>query len=157
MPKPHTYSLTMTWTGNHGEGTKSYRGYSRDHVYSAEGKPDLVGSSDPAFRGDPSRYNPEELLVASVSSCHMLWYLHLCASNGIVVTGYRDQPLGTMEEQESGAGAFSRIVLRPLARLASGSDVERARQLHEDAHRYCFIANSVRFPIEVEPSFETEA
>ena len=153
--KQHTYTLTMEWTGNRGEGTRSYRGYGRDHVISAAGKPDLPGSSDPNFRGDPTRYNPEELLVASLSSCHMLWYLHLCSANRIVVVAYKDVPVGEMQEREDGSGEFVRVELRPRVQIASGCDAEKARALHAEAHHLCFIARSVNFPVETSPEIVT--
>ena len=149
--KQHTYTLTMEWTGNHGEGTRTYRGYGRDHVISAAGKPDLMGSSDPHFRGDRARYNPEELLVASLSACHMLWYLHLCSATQIVVLAYRDQPIGEMQEHEDGSGEFVRVGLRPQVQIAAGSDLGKALALHAEAHRLCFIARSVNFPVETNP------
>jgi organic hydroperoxide reductase OsmC/OhrA len=150
--KQHIYPIRTEWTGNLGEGTANYRAYSRDHVISATGKPDLSGSSDPAFRGDASRYNPEDLLVASLSSCHMLWYLHLCAQARIVVLAYRDDAAGTMVEDADGGGRFSEAVLRPVATLAAGGDAASAAALHEEAHRLCFIANSVNFPVRIEPT-----
>jgi len=149
----HGYLARVEWTGNLGEGTANYRAYSRDHVVSATGKATLSGSSDPAFRGDASRWNPEELLVASLSSCHMLWYLHLCAQAGIVVLAYRDDAEGSMVEDAGGGGRFTRALLRPVATLAPGADAARARELHEEAHRLCFIANSVNFPVSIEPTF----
>lgn len=149
--RSHQYRTTVEWTGNLGQGTASYKAYSRDHRITAPGRPDLAGSSDPAFRGDASRYNPEDLLVASLSSCHMLWYLHLCASAGITLLAYRDDAEGTMEEAADGGGRFVSATLRPVARLAPGSDAERALALHHEAHRLCFIANSVNFPVAVEP------
>src|SRR5258706_12940036 len=123
--KQHHYSLTMTWVGNTGEGTKSYQSYSRNHVYSSKGKPEIPGSSDPSFRGDPSRYNPEEMLVATLSSCHMLWYLHLCAVNGITIVSYEDKPEGTMHEDENGGGHFTDVVLRPRIQISNG-DMSKA-------------------------------
>ena len=150
--KQHRYAIRTEWTGNLGEGTANYRAYSRDHVISATGKPDLSGSSDPAFRGDASRYNPEDLLVASLSSCHMLWYLHLCAQARIVVLAYRDDAAGTMVEDADGGGRFSEAVLRPVATLAAGGDAASAIALHQEAHRLCFIANSVNFPVRIEPT-----
>lgn len=149
--KQHSYKLQVDWTGNTGQGTKSYSGYRRDHIISAAGKPELPGSSDPHFRGDPSRYNPEELLVAALSSCHMLWYLHLCAVNHVTVVSYHDAASGVMEEQEDGSGAFVRVSLKPTVKISAGDDQARAKALHEEAHRLCFIANSVSFPVEVEP------
>ena len=150
--RQHSYTIRTEWTGNLGEGTATYRAYSRDHIISATGRPDLPGSSDPAFRGDGSRWNPEVLLVASLSSCHMLWYLHLCAQAKIAVLDYRDDAVGTMLEDADGGGRFSAVVLRPVVTLARGADATLARALHEEAHRLCFIANSVNFPVSIEPS-----
>lgn len=150
--KQHSYFTRTEWTGNLGAGTAGYRAYSRDHVISAAGRPDLAGSSDAAFRGDASRWNPEDLLVASLSSCHMLWYLHLCAQAKIAVLAYHDNAVGTMVEDAGGGGRFSGAVLRPVATLAAGSDAALATALHEEAHRLCFIANSVNFPVTVEPA-----
>jgi organic hydroperoxide reductase OsmC/OhrA len=148
--KQHTYEVRVDWTGNDGEGTKTYRGYRRDHIIAAEGKPQIPGSSDPNFRGDAARYNPEELLVASLSACHMLWYLHLCAVNHVTVIEYRDAASGAMAESEDGSGEFVRVLLRPKVRIAAGEDRAKALALHEEAHRCCFIARSVKFPVEVE-------
>jgi organic hydroperoxide reductase OsmC/OhrA len=155
--RTHSYQTRVEWTGNLGQGTTDYRAYSRDHVVSAPGRPELAGSSDPAFRGDATRYNPEDLLVASLSSCHMLWYLHLCSAAGIVVLAYRDEAAGTMVEDEGGGGRFTAAVLRPAVTLAPGTDVTRALALHEEAHRLCFIANSVNFPVGIEPRVELAA
>jgi organic hydroperoxide reductase OsmC/OhrA len=152
--KRHTYTVQVEWTGNQGSGTSSYRAYSRDHVITASGKTPISGSSDATFRGDAARWNPEELLVASVSACHKLWYLHLCAEAGIIVLAYRDAPVGVMVEQRDGAGQFEGVTLRPHAVLAPGSDKTKARLLHDDAARMCFIARSVSVPISHEPSFE---
>ncbi|MDI6838123.1 MAG: OsmC family protein [Rhizobiaceae bacterium] len=147
----HEYSATVTWIGNHGTGTSGYRDYSRDHVIAAGAKPDIPGSADPAFRGDADRWNPEDLLVASVSACHKLWYLHLCAVNGVVVTAYEDHAEGQMVTEEDGSGRFTEVVLRPRVTISSG-DRERAASLHHDAHEKCFIANSVNFPVRCEPT-----
>ena len=152
--KQHTYELQIEWTGNSGEGTKNYRSYSRDHVIREQGKPEILSSSDPAFRGDASRYNPEELLVAALSSCHMLSYLHLCAVNNIVVTGYQDAAWGLMEENPDGSAQFVRVELKPMVRIAAGSDSAKAKALHEKAHHLCFIARSVNFPVEVAAQIE---
>jgi organic hydroperoxide reductase OsmC/OhrA len=146
----HTYRVRVTWTGNRGAGTHGYREYGRDHTIAAPGKPDIAGSADPAFRGDRDRWNPEELLVASASACHKLWYLHLCADAGIVVTAYEDDAVGTMHDDPA-RGAFTGIVLRPRVTIAPGSDPARARALHETAHARCYVANSVSFPISCEP------
>src|SRR3954468_9175486 len=98
MRGEHHYSLNVKWTGNRGKGTTGYADYDRSHTISVNGKSDILGSSDAAFRGDTSRHNPEDMLVASLSTCHMLWYLHLCADAGIAVTHYTDNATGTMIE-----------------------------------------------------------
>lgn len=152
--KAHSYSVQVKWTGDLGQGTGGYRAYERTHEISAAGKPDILGSSDPAFRGDPTRYNPKELLVASLSACHMLWYLHLCADAKIVVTEYVDQPSGTMMEQPNGSGHFTEVILRPLVTLQKGGDATLAKKLHQQAHDLCFIASSVNFPIHCEPTIQ---
>jgi organic hydroperoxide reductase OsmC/OhrA len=153
MGKEHRYRLEVTWTGNRGAGTSGYTNYGRDHEIRAAGKPALPGSSDPAFRGDPARYNPEELLVASLSACHMLWYLHLCADAGVSVTDYVDRAEGIMIEPKAGVAKFERVILRPRIGFAPGSDLDKARALHDEAHRRCFIANSVNFAVEHAPEF----
>ena len=149
--KTHTYTCALSWTGNTGRGTADYKAYSRNHVFTSPGKPDLPGSSDPAFRGDKSRYNPEELLVAAIASCHMLWYLHLCAVAGVVVVGYRDDPVGTMVEDVERGGYFTKVTLHPKVTIAAGNDAGKARELHGPAHAKCYIANSVNFPVACEP------
>ena len=149
--REHRYLVALTWTGNRGTGTSSYRDYSRDYEIGVDGKPVIPGSADPAFRGDRSRWNPEELLVASLSACHKLWYLHLAAEAGVVVTAYVDRAEGVMETSSAGAGRFKRVVLHPNVTVTPGSDIARARALHETAHEKCFIANSVNFPVECEP------
>ncbi len=152
----HRYTTTVTWTGNLGSGTSDYRAYSRASTMAAPGKSAIEGSSDPTFRGDRTRWNPEELLVASLSACHMLWYLHLAAVAGVVVTDYADDAEGTMEETSSGnGGRFRRVVLRPRVTISSESDLGRAGELHGDAHAQCFIANSVNFPVDCEPTIVT--
>jgi len=151
--KEHCYCPTVVWTGNSGVGTASYNAYERAHVVSAPGKADIAGSSDKSFLGDASRWNPEDLLVAAASTCHMLWYLHLCAVNDVVIVGYRDEPEGVMIEDADGSGAFSRIVLRPLVKLSPSSSEQKARKLHHEAHKMCFIANSVKCEIATEPVF----
>ena len=155
--KRHRYSVRLDWTGNEGCGTSSYRAYSRSHELSAPGKQVIAGSSDPGFRGDAARWNPEELLVASLAACHQLWYLHLCAEAKIVVQEYRDEASGVMIEQPDGAGQFESVTLRPHVKLAPGSDAEIARRLHHDAAAKCFIARSVSFRVDHEPSFEIGA
>lgn len=153
MPKEHIYETNLVWTGNLGDGTKTYTGYSRAHEISIAGKPAIAGSSDPHFRGDASRYNPEELLVAALSACHMLYYLHLCADAKIVVTDYTDSATGKMIETPDGGGHFTEVVLRPRVRISKESDTEKAGEIHHRAHELCFIANSVNFPVRAEPDF----
>jgi len=152
MAHTHHYNITVRWTGNQGTGTSGYRTYGRQHEITAgPDKPSIAGSSDPAFLGDPTRWNPEELLVASVAACHKLWYLHLCSDAGIIVTDYVDHAEGTMEETAGGVGRFTSVILRPEVKIAPGCDVAKARELHDIAHEKCFIANSVNFPVTLEP------
>ena len=153
--KNHRYSTLMRWTGNLGAGTKDYKAYSRNYEISAPNKPILAGSSDPTFRGDATRYNPEEMLVAALSSCHMLWYLHLCAVNGVVVLEYVDEAAGNMVEHANGSGEFTEITLKPSVRIADASAKEKAIQLHDDAAQMCFIARSVNFPVTHQPTILT--
>lgn len=148
----HFYAVSVRWTGNLGQGTSSYRAYSRDHDIAAAGKPVIAGSSDPAFRGDSARYNPEDLLVASLAGCHMLWYLHLAVGAGIVVRDYIDNAEGAMVETADGGGHFAEVVLRPAVTIDAGADVLRAEQLHLRAHALCFVANSVNFPVRCQPT-----
>ncbi len=147
MSKEHIYKTELVWTGNLGDGTKNYKSYSRAHEISIEDKPVIVGSSDPNFNGDASRYNPEELLVASLSSCHMLWYLHLCSQAKIVVVDYKDNANGKMVETADGGGYFTEVILKPHVLITGEFDVEKAKELHQKAHELCFIANSVNFPV----------
>jgi organic hydroperoxide reductase OsmC/OhrA len=140
----------MTWTGDQGTGTSGYRDYARDHTLAADGREPISASSDPAFRGDATRWNPELLLVGSLSECHMMAYLHLCAVAGIVVVAYEDRAVGTMTET-SGGGHFTEVVLRPQITVKSPDMVAAATRLHADAHRACFIAASVNFPVRHEP------
>lgn len=149
--KTHTYSVQIDWTGNLGEGTKRYTGYSRDHVIRAAGKPTIAGSADPAFRGDPARWNPEDLLVASVAACHKLWYLHLCAAAGVVVLEYTDQATGTMTENPDGSGQFTHITLSPRVTISRASDAKLALHLHHEVSSKCYIALSVNFPVHHAP------
>lgn len=152
MGQEHRYEVDVTWTGNLGPGTSSYRSYRRDHEVAADGKPIIPGSSDPAFRGDRSRWNPEELLVVALSQCHMLFVLHLAADTGVVITGYRDHAAGHMAEDESGAGRFTEVVLRPEVVVAEPSMVAKMDDIHHRAHELCFIANSVNFPVRCQPT-----
>ena len=157
--KTHMYRAVVEWTGNQGTGTSGYKAYSRAHDIGVPGtgKPVIPGSADPAFRGDAARWSPEDLLVASISACHKLWYLHLCAVAGVIVTAYRDEATGTMEEEPGGAGRFTEVVLHPAVTIAAGSDAGTALALHEKAHALCFIANSVNFPVRCEPDIRNEA
>ncbi|WP_158795436.1 OsmC family protein [Pedobacter sp. L105] len=146
--KHHHYAITTKWTGNLGKGTADYRSYNRNHVISALDKQvDIPASADPSFLGDAARYNPEELFLSSLSSCHMLWYLHICSVNGVIVTGYTDQAKGTMEENENGSGRFVEVILHPVVTVANENMVEMADQLHHQANEMCFIANSCNFPV----------
>lgn len=148
MKGQHHYNLTIKWTGNTGSGTSHYREYERSHTISADQKADILGSSDPAFRGDKTRHNPEDLLVASLSSCHMLWYLHLCSEHGVVVVDYVDSATGIMQETADGGGYFTSVTLHPVVTVADASMIETANALHEKANKLCFIANSCNFPVE---------
>jgi organic hydroperoxide reductase OsmC/OhrA len=147
----HHYNLHIRWTGNKGHGTSTYRAYERSYLIHADGKPEIQGSSDPAFRGDQTKYNPEDLLLASLSSCHMLSYLHLCATAGIVVISYSDHAAGTMEESAESGGRFKEVTLNPVVSVAEESMIDQANQLHEQANKLCFIANSVNFKVSHNP------
>lgn len=148
MARSHNYEVAVNWTGNLGSGTLDYRAYSRDHVIGVEGKEEIEASSDPNFRGDDSRVNPEELFLASISSCHMLWYLHLAAVNGITVLEYEDAAKGTMEENAEGGGRFTAVKLSPRVVIAQADKIERAKELHAEAGKKCFIANSINIAID---------
>ncbi len=142
MIKEHNYSLSLTWTGNKGEGTTTYKSYSRNHSIIAINKPPILSSSDPSFLGDASCYNPEELFLASLSSCHMLWYLHLCSQSGIIVISYSDNPTGIMTEDSDGSGRFKEVTLNPLVIVKESVMIKPANELHKKANKMCFIANS---------------
>lgn len=150
MPREHNYKAIITWTGNRGAGTTGYKDYERSHQVRVDGKPILEVSADPAFRGDATCFNPEELFLASLSSCHMLWYLHLCADNGIVVTEYHDEATGIMVEF-SEAGRFTEVRLHPRVRITDSSRIQLANELHQQAHCKCYIANSCNFPVVIMP------
>jgi organic hydroperoxide reductase OsmC/OhrA len=154
--RQHQYPVQVVWTGNHGSGTKTYQGYGREHEVHVAGKPVIAGSSDAAFRGDAGKHNPEDLLVAALSSCHMLWYLHLAAVAGVVVTEYVDDAVGTLQERGND-GRFTEAVLRPCVTITADSDPDVAKRVHEDAHHACFIANSVNFPVRCEPRIVIES
>jgi organic hydroperoxide reductase OsmC/OhrA len=151
----HRYAVEIHWTGNRGTGTSAYNAYGRDYTATSEGKPVLQGSSDPAFLGDPGKWNPEDMLVASISACHKLWYLHLCAVNKITVTSYLDRAEGYMlDEHPTRKGHFTKVILRPEVEVTPDSDKELANTLHEQAHHECFLANSVNFEIQCEPTIK---
>jgi organic hydroperoxide reductase OsmC/OhrA len=153
--KDHRYDIQTRWTGNQGSGTSNYYAYKRDFEVTAPGKAEpILGSSDPHFRGDPERYNPEELLVASLSTCHMLWMLHLCAKAGIVITAYSDEAYGVMRENEDGSGEFVSVTLKPWITITDGARVAETIDLNHQAHELCFIARSINFPVRVEPAVD---
>ncbi|GLB47842.1 OsmC family protein [Neptunitalea lumnitzerae] len=150
--KSHQYKITVEWTGNTGEGTSNYRSYTRDHSILAKGKYKAISaSSDPAFLGDATKYNPEDLFLSSLSACHMLWYLHLCTVNNIVVTSYTDDATGTMKEEKNGSGQFTSVTLYPKVTITNASQIALANSLHKKANKMCFIANSCNFTIHHQP------
>ena len=149
--KHHHYNTTITWTGNRGTGTSDYKAYERNHDVSIKGKRVIEATSDPSFRGDPAKHTPEDMLVSSLSSCHMLWYLHLCAVNGVVVINYVDHATGVMEENTDGSGQFIGVALNPIVTVQSADMVDRAFALHQEATRKCFIARSVNFDVYHKP------
>jgi organic hydroperoxide reductase OsmC/OhrA len=148
----HRYEVTVVWTGNQGEGTSGYRAYARDHQVTADSRPSIAGSSDRAFRGNPERWDPERLLVAALSQCHMLSYLHVCADAGVVVVDYVDQAQGEMQQTPDGGGHFTEVTLRPRVTVSEQSTLDAAQELHGRAHELCFIANSVNFPVLHKPT-----
>ncbi|WEK19750.1 MAG: OsmC family protein [Candidatus Pedobacter colombiensis] len=156
MAKEHQYQAKLTWAGNKGSGTMDYRSYDRNYIISIDNKPDIFGSSDSAFLGDKTKHNPEDLLLASLSSCHMLWYLHLCSQNEIIVMDYKDNPIGKMTENSDGSGHFNEVVLNPVVVITDEKHIEKANALHDQAHKMCFIANSCNFPIKHEPQCVVE-
>ena len=151
----HRYALTVTWTGNTGQGTSAYRGYRRTHTVTAEGPPELLGSADRTFHGDRERWNPEQLLLASLAQCHMLSYLHACVDAGVAVTEYVDRATGSMRTEANGSGRFTEVVLHPEVTVADRTMVEAATEAHHRANELCFIANSVNFPVRHEPLVRT--
>jgi len=148
--KKHEYTACIEWTGNTGEGTRTYKSYERSWQLCTQNKPVVACSNDPVLGGDPGKHNPEDMLVASVASCHMLWYLHLCSVAGIGVISYQDNPLAIGEMQPSGAGRFVSITLRPIITITRVSDQTKAVSIHDDIHEYCFIARSINFPVNIE-------
>lgn len=153
MNGQHNYSLTVKWTGNVGTGTSNYKEFERSHSILVSNKPEIFGSSDPEFRGDKTKHNPEELLLASISSCHMLWYLHLCSVAGIIVTSYIDHATGVMTENLNGGGKFTEVTLNPQVTISDISMTKEAKQLHIKANELCFVANSLNFPVHHKPVF----
>jgi organic hydroperoxide reductase OsmC/OhrA len=147
MERKHHYKLTVRWTGNNGTGTSHYKAFERSHIITIDNKPELFGSADPAFLGDKSKHNPEDLLVAALSSCHMLWYLHLCAEAKIIVVDYVDHATAMMIETTNGSGQFTEVMLNPIVHVSDISMIEKANELHRKANEFCFIANSVNFPV----------
>lgn len=156
MKRQHRYQAAVTWTGNLGTGTDNYRNYSRDYIIEIENKKKIEGSSDPAFRGDSYRYNPEELFLSSIASCHLLWYLHLCADQGVIVESYTDRATGTMEELSNGSGFFTEVILHPIVIVSNEQMVTLAKVLHEKANTMCFIANSINFPVRHQPEIKVK-
>ncbi|MGN7757985.1 OsmC family protein [Chryseobacterium sp. 22532] len=152
MSKEHHYKTTIVWTGNKGTGTSSYRTYERSHTIQIADKALIEGSSDPAFRGDKTKHNPEDLFLSSLSSCHMLWYLHFCSEEGIIVTSYTDEATGTMTETTDGSGHFTSVTLHPTVIVAEESMIEKAKELHHKAGQFCFIAKSVNFLVQHIPT-----
>jgi len=152
----HHYALTVRWTGNLGAGTSSYRGYSRDHDVEIPGLPVLKGSADPTFHGDRERYNPEQLLLAALSQCHMLSFLHVAVKHGVVVTGYEDRAEGVMRTNRDGSGQFESATLKPRVTTATPVAEELLEELHRGANAVCFIARSVNFPVRHEPSADVD-
>ncbi len=148
MAREHTYMATVTWTGNQGAGTTDVKAYARRYDVACDGKPTIEGSADPAYMGDASRHNPEDMLLASLSACHMLWYLHLCAVRKVVVRAYEDTARGTMRVNPDGSGEFTGVTLKPRVTIAPDSDPALAESLHEKANAMCFVARSVSFPVE---------
>jgi organic hydroperoxide reductase OsmC/OhrA len=156
MKEQHNYTATIEWTGNKGKGTSSYKEFERSHIISIDNKPNILCSSDPAFRGDKTKYNPEELLLSSLSSCHMLWYLHLCSESNIIVTKYTDNATGIMVTEPNGSGYFSEVSLNPTVIVSESAMIEKATELHKKANELCFIANSVNFKVYHNPNCLTQ-
>jgi len=152
MNGQHNYSLTVKWTGNTGTGTSNYKEFERSHSIFVADKTEILGSSDPAFRGDRTKHNPEDLLLASISACHMLWYLHLCAVAGIIVTEYIDNATGIMIETANGGGKFTEATLNPTVIITDISMTQKANELHKKANELCFVANSLNFPVYHKPT-----
>lgn len=153
MAKRHDFTSLVRWTGDRGEGTRTYKGYDRTWQIETPGKAPITCSNDPLLGGDPSKHNPEDLLIATLSACHMLWYLHLASQAGIVVRAYADEPIGEGESAPDGSGRFIGAVLRPRIEVEAGCDLGRAEAIHHEIHKVCFVARSVNFPVRYEPEF----
>ncbi len=151
--KVHEYQVEITWTGNSGKGTKDYKAYERDHIIRVNGKPEIAGTSEVSYFGNKTRYNPEEMLVASLSACHMLWFLHLCSVNHIVVTSYTDKATGNMQTTPDGGGHFTEVILHPEITIAGMVEEEKMQQLQHQANKLCFIASSCNFPVVHKPVY----
>jgi len=156
MSQQHHYQTTIEWTGNKGAGTTGYTGYERSHTIQVPGKVSIAASSDKAFRGDAARHNPEDLFLSSLASCHMLWYLHLCADNKVVVESYTDEASGTMITEADGSGRFTEVTLSPRITVRHPDMLDQAYRLHHKAHEMCFLANSVNFDITIQPKIKTQ-
>jgi len=152
MSGQHQYKATIKWTGNKGTGTDNYRNYERSHQIIIENKSEIFGSADPAFCGDKTKHNPEDLLVSSLSACHMLWYLHLCSEAGVIVSDYIDNATGIMVETSNGGGQFKEVTLNPIVTVTEQYMVDKANELHKKASELCFIASSVNFPVKHNPT-----
>lgn len=155
--KSHNYQAIIEWTGNLGKGTASYKDYERSHSIKIDGKTTIESSSDPSFRGDASKHNPEELFLASISSCHMLWFLHLCSVEKVIVTDYVDEATGTMIEEKNGDGRFSEVTLNPLVTVLEERMTANLDSIHKKANSMCFIANSCNFPIKHNSLYKTKS
>lgn len=153
MAKQHDYTARIEWTGDRGEGTKNYRAYDRTWNVATPGKPVINCSNDPLLGGDPSLPNPEDMLIASLAACHMLWYLHLASQAKIIVHAYTDDPLAVGESEPSGAGRFLKATLRPQITVAPGTDTAKADAIHHEVHKFCFIARSVNFPVDYQATY----
>jgi len=150
LTKEHSFPARVVWTGNKGTGTSAYRAYERTWDLAVEGKNAVHCSNDPMLGGDPAKYNPEDMLIGALSSCHMLWYLHLCCRAGVTVLAYEDNAVGIGESEPSGKGRFLEAVLKPRITITADSDADKARAIHDEIHNYCFIARSVNFPVRIE-------
>ena len=155
MSHKHGFESRVIWTGNRGTGTSAYKAYDRTWDMALPGKPIVHCSNDPMLGGDPSKYNPEDLLISALSSCHMLWYLHLCSQAGVTVIEYEDNAVGIGESEPSGKGKFVEAVLKPKIVVTADSNLEAAHTIHHEIHNYCFIARSVNFPVNIEAEIST--